>query len=178
MKLKLFLIAASCFYFAPFCPAQSDDTLPPNEELYILDGNKTYFAFGRYLIPNQIAIGLTEEGVYELRNDTAVWLTSRPEGEDLFLITIREERESGNLFFLVALPDGEVADPIGIYNPIRDEIFNNALEPVASVDILNNRILSRQAEPLLLVHFPKVNKRLAVFFFLYHCLPLKQQGII
>jgi hypothetical protein len=178
MKLKLFLIAVSCFYLAQICPAQSDNTLPSNEEMYILDGQKNYFAFGRYVTPNQIAIGLSDEGKYELRNDTSVWLTSHPAREDILLITIREDAGSGNLLFLPARFKGEVPDTIAIYDPEHGEIFTKDYRPLASVDVYANRILSPQTEPLLLVHFPAVNKRLAVFFFLYHCLPIKQQGII
>ncbi|MDR2057996.1 MAG: hypothetical protein LBP83_06910 [Dysgonamonadaceae bacterium] len=178
MKLKLFLITASCLCLAHLSRAQLDDRLPTNEEMYILDGQKNYFAYGRYLTPNQIAIGLSDEGVYELRNDTAVWLISHPVIEETLLVTVREEEETGNLFFLFTLPNGTVADTIGIYDSERNEIFDKVFEPLASVDISNNCILSRQAETLLLVYFPAVNRRLAVFFFLHHCLPIKQQGII
>jgi hypothetical protein len=178
MKLKLFLIAVTCFCLAPFCAAQSGDALPANEEMFILGGNEPYYGYGRYLAPNQIAIGLTDEGVYELRNDSVVWLVNQPRSEDRAILTVRDEEENELTFFLFTLPHGEVADTVAIYDSVRGEIFRKNFSPIASVDLSINRILSPQAEPLLLVHFPKVNKRLAVFFFLYHYLPLKQQGII
>jgi hypothetical protein len=173
MKTKIFLVTICCLCLTPLSRAQADPVLPPNEELFILDGEKTDFAYGRYLTPDRIAIGLSDEGVYELRGDTSIWLVEQPGSEDKLILTVRKEEETGHVLFLFALPDGTVADSFGIYDPERNEIFDKAHEPIASVDVFNNRILSPQAETLLHVFLPAVDKRLAVFFFLYHCRPMK-----
>ena len=97
MKTKLFLcVVFACFAFAS--QAQSTDALPANEDYFVIDGTNRSFAWGRHIAPDKIAIGLSDEGVYEIRNNNSIWLVNHPKRKDRQIIDITTDEQTGPHF--------------------------------------------------------------------------------
>jgi hypothetical protein len=99
MNIKTLLCAVSCIYFAPVCMAQEKNKDLGEQDvpvIYLFDGEHTSFAYGRVIASGKIAPGLTGEGIYELRGDTAIYLVSHPERQDEPVCKIIDDFMTGN----------------------------------------------------------------------------------
>ena len=179
MKTKLFLcVVLACFAFAS--QAQSTDVLPPNEDIYVLDGTNRSFAWGIHVAPNKIAIGLTDEGVYEIRNNNAIWLIDSPFTEDRQVADITTDNQTGRLLFTYHIPEeyrfpDMPVDTIGGYNPANREIYDKEYNnPIASVSNDGTVVSAKDRKALVSVNAKTSDKVLSAFFVLHHCLPQKK----
>jgi hypothetical protein len=143
--------------------------------IYVLDGERTSFAYGRVTAPNKIAIGLTDEGVYELYGDTAVWLVNHPDREDEPVCGIINDFMTGNKLFVLITPgtDPIVIDTVCTYKPGINAILDKAGNHTGTIKH-EGTIVSPQGKTLLL-NLQSVDELLAVFFFAYHYTPVRKQ---
>jgi hypothetical protein len=167
-----------CLCFALTCRAQQENGNPDNQDtpaIYVLDGEQTSFAYGRTTTVNKIAIGLTDEGVYELRGDTAVWLVNHPARQDELVCRITNDFMTGNKLFVMVMPDARLTlvDTVCVYNPAAYTIFDKAGN-VAGTIKTDGTLVSPQGKTLLL-NLQSVDKLLAAFFFAYHYTPVRKQ---
>jgi hypothetical protein len=147
----------------------------PPEVQYVLDGQNTSFAWGRQLAPTKIAVGLTDEGVYELRGDSAIWFVDYPDREDMPLCNIATDPVSGNIFFLLDRPQGPVRiiyDTLGITNHDGSLLMDKTGKPMAKLNA-NEHLESMTGIPYLLTA-PTLDRKLLAFFLWYHYLPRKK----
>jgi hypothetical protein len=154
------------------------DSIPESSRIYVLDGENTAFAWGRQIAPDKIAIGLTDEGVFELRGDTAIWLVEHPGRPDEQICSIGADILSENKLFLFGIfneHERMIHDTIGMIDPDSFLIFDKAGEPTATIksDDKNGTIDSMNGITYLHVK-ATTNRKLAAFFLLYHYLPQKK----
>jgi hypothetical protein len=174
--LMLFIFFSLTAFSTLRAQSESKDVLPPNEDIYVLDGKNHSFAWGRHIAPDKIAIGLSDEGVFEIRNDNAIWLTAFPESEDRQIADIINDGETGNLIFAYHFPDMErelSRVVIGSYDPSSQKISDKDGKLLATITQDGN-IVSPQRETYLYVNVKNSDKRLCAFFFISHYLPLKK----
>jgi len=184
MKTKLFLFALMFLFLAFSAQAQSANDLPANEDIYVLDGTNRSFAWGRHIAPDRIAIGLADEGVFEIRNNNAIWLVDSPVMEDMQIADITMDNTTGRLLFTFHIPaelkdHGLPVDTIGGYGLAKQEIYDKQYnESIATIFQLDKNeygsVVSRQGKLYATINVKTSNKVLSAFFLLYHCLQYKQ----
>jgi hypothetical protein len=178
MKIKCFLIAVYGIFLFLTSGATKPDSIPENAKVYVLDGENTSFAYGRQIAPNKIAIGLTDEGVYELRGDTAIWLVEHPGRPDEQICSIASDMLTGNKLFLMGIFEEheriihDTAGMIEISDPDLSLIFDKAGESTAIIKP-NGKIESVSGIPYLYTN-GTIDRKLSAFFLLYHYLPRKK----
>jgi hypothetical protein len=143
--------------------------------IYVLDGEHTSFAYGRVMTSNKIAIGLTREGTYELRGDTAVWLVDHPDRQDEPVCRIIDDFTTGNKLFVVVTPDEQMTpiDTLCACNPSAGTVLDRAGN-VTAIFQTDGTLVSPQGKTLLL-NLQSVDKLLAAFFFSCHYTPVRKQ---
>jgi hypothetical protein len=171
MNIKTVFCAVSCICIASVCPAQEGSEVVVEQDTpatYLLDGERTSFAYGRVVAPNKIAIGLTDEGIYELRGDSAVWLVKRPQQQDERLCIITDDVATGNKLFVITIPDKlqTPVDTVCAYNADTYTIFDKAGNIIGIIQS-DGRLLSSQGKALLL-DLHSVDKLMVAFFVAYH----------
>ncbi|MDR1595241.1 MAG: hypothetical protein LBS43_12285 [Prevotellaceae bacterium] len=180
MKKKILLCAVICICLAPICAAQQENAAA-NEagfpETFVMDGERTSFAYGRVKAYNKIAIGLADEGVYELRGDSAVWLVNHPVRQDEIICKIAGNFTDNKLFVHV-IPDESRTpiDTICVYSTNSSMIFDKAGNITGTIKT-DGTVASSQGKTLL-TNLHSVDKLLAAFFFVYHYTPIRKQLII
>jgi len=184
MKTKLFLFALmfTCLVFSAQAQLASD--LPSNEDTYVLDGINRSFAWGRHIAPDKIAIGLVDEGVFEIRNNNAIWLVDSPVMADMQIADVTMDSETGRLLFTFHIPEefkdhGLPIDTIGGYDLAKQEIYDKKYnEPIATIFQTNKKgygdVISAKGELYATINVKTSNKVLSAFFLLYHCLQYRQ----
>ena len=186
MRTKLFLFA---LMFPPLffsAQAQLASGLLSNEYVYVLDGTNPSFAWGRHIAPDKIAIGLADEGVFEIRNNNSIWLIDSPAMEDTQIADITKNNETGRLLFTFHIPDefkdhGLPIDTIGGYDLAKQDIYDKQYrEPIANIFQTSEKgygnVVSAQGELYATINVKTSNKVLSAFFLLYHCLQHKPMG--
>jgi hypothetical protein len=176
MKVKCFLTTVCGICLFATAGATKTDSIPENAKVYVLDGENTSFAWGRIIAPNKIAIGLTDEGVYELRGDTAIWLVEHPGRPDVQICSIGKDRFTGNILFLSGMLNGPVRiihDTICMGNMDLSVIFDKSGKSTATIKP-NGKIESMSGIPYLYTN-GTIDRKLSAFFLLYHYLPRKKQ---
>ena len=144
-----------------------------NAEIYLLDGFNTSFAWGRHVSFDKIAVGLSNEGIYELRNDTIVMLVDFPGRPEERICKISTDFMSGNKVFEMQFFDGlqfVTADTLGIYDPERSAVLDKTGKKRGDVEP-SGKILSPRKNVLLSFNARNVDPTLVAFFFLYHYTP-------
>lgn len=143
--------------------------------IYVLDGEHISFAYGRILALNRIAVGLTREGTYELRGDTAVWLVDHPDRSDEPVCRITDDFMTGNKLFVAVAPDEQMMplDTLCAYDPIAGTVLDKAGNITGTVKA-DGTLVSPQGKALLL-NLQSVDKLLAAFFFSCHYTPVRKQ---
>jgi hypothetical protein len=177
MKIKTVFCAVSCICIASVCPAQEGSEVVVGQDTpatYLLDGERTSFAYGRVVTPNKIAIGLTDEGNYELRGDSAVWLVNHPQRQDERVCIITDDVATGNKLFVMTSPDKRQTpvDTICAYNVGAHIVFGKAGNIIGIIQS-DGRLLSPQRKALLL-NLQNVDKLLVAFFVAYHYTPVRK----
>jgi hypothetical protein len=139
--------------------------------IYVLDGEHTSFAYGRVMASNKIAIGLTREGTYELRGDTAVWLVDHPGRQDEPVCRIIDDFTTGNKLFVTVAPDEQMTpvDTLCAYNPSAGMVLDRAGNVTGTLQT-DGTLVSPQGKALLL-NLQNIDKLLAAFFFSCHYTP-------
>jgi hypothetical protein len=153
---------------------QPEGVAPKNEDLYVLDGTNHSFAWGRHITPLKIAIGLGDEGVFEIRNNNAIWLVELPDTKDRQIADIVKDKTTGNMIFAHHFSSNGSDEEapvriIGSYNVLKQTIFDERGEPLAT--IAKGEIVSLQGKVCLHIN-TEASKELSAFFFLYHYRPL------
>jgi hypothetical protein len=174
-KILLFLLAFIFSGLPALAQSQPEDVLPKNEDIYVLDGKNHSFAWGRHIAPDKIAIGLSDEGVYEIRGN-AIWLVEYPGVEDRQTVDIINDENTGNLLFAYYFPSSGLDEQlprriIGGYDPLQQVIFDKEENPLANITS-EGKIVSPQGDVYVQVNVKTCDKVLSAFFFLYHYLPL------
>ena len=169
MKVKT-IISICLFLTNVVLCAQSDDY-----PVYIMDGENTSFAWGRQISQNKIAIGLSEEGIYELRG-SAICLVAHPAMPDRELAHFKRDEISNNTLFILGNSDEAREDfpAFGAYNPDSDEFFNASDELIGRLNPSGEIV--RPSGSCFLRFNPDKNKPdkiLTAFFLLYHYLRLQ-----
>ena len=166
-KLFLFALAFTCSVFS--AQAQSVNELPENEEIYVLDGTNRSFVWGRHISLNKIAIGLTNEGVVELRSDNTFWIIGSPMVGDMQVAHIVNDNATGRVIFSLS------SDTIGGFDPHKREIYDNNSKLLATINP-KGEIYSTQGKMYVSVNPEAVDKNLAAFFLLYHYWPKQRDN--
>jgi hypothetical protein len=139
--------------------------MPDTADIYVRDGEHTSFAYGRAIAFNKIAVGLVEDGVYELRGDTAVWLVDHPFQQDKPVCRIINDFATGNKLFVAPYERRmRRVDTVCVYNPGSYTICDKAGNVTGIIEPAGGRIVSPQGKTLLL-NLHRVDKLLAAFFF-------------
>jgi hypothetical protein len=143
--------------------------------IYVLDGEHTSFAYGRVIASNKIAIGLTREGTYELRDDMAVWLVDHPDRQDEPVCRIIDDFTTGNKLFVTVAPDEQMTpiDTLCACNPSAGTVLDRAGN-VTGILQTDGSLVSPQGKTLLL-NLQSVDKLLAAFFFSCHYTSVRKQ---
>jgi hypothetical protein len=146
-------------------------------EIFVLDGEHTSFAYGRVTAANKIAVGLTDEGIYELRNDSAVWSVDNPGQQDELVCKIIDDFETGNKLFVRVMPDMYFmhADTLCAYNPAGEVILDKTGNFIGAVKS-DGTVVSEQGKTLLM-NLQSVDRLLVAFFFACHYTPVRKQLI-
>ena len=197
MKTKLFLCVMAFISLAFSFQAQSIDALPANEDFFVIDGTNRSFAWGRHIAPDKIAIGLSDEGVYEIRNNNSIWLVNHPKRKDRQIVDITTDEQTGRLVFKyhtsappapmppvpasgetpIEIAKEEMDDPlvVGCYNPSDQSIcLKNDKNPIAVIDKDGNIISPQNRTVYISVNAKTSDKVLSAFFFLFHYYPTTQ----
>jgi hypothetical protein len=171
----LIVLVYVCFTSASRAQQANGNSEQDTPAIYVLDGERTSFAYGRVTAFNKIAIGLTDEGVYVLRGDTAVWLVNHPARQDELVCRINNDFMTGNKLFVMVMPDARMTpvDTVCAFNPAAYMIFDKAGN-VAGTIKSDGTLVSPQGKTLLL-NLQSVDKLLAAFFFAYHYTPVRKQ---
>lgn len=174
MKIRILVCAFICSCLAETGMAQQENGTQDVPEVFIFDGKNTSFAYGRAVAGNRIAVGLTDEGVYELRGDSAVWLVNHPDRDDEQVCIIIDNR-AGSKFFVSVIPDGHntPVDTVCVYNPDTYTVFDVAGNITGNIKP-DGTVASPQGHALLL-NMQSVDKLLAAFFFAYHYTPVRKK---
>jgi hypothetical protein len=177
MKMKALFFTISYMCLASICSAQIGSEVVAGQDspaTYLLDGERTSFAYGRAIAPNKIAIGLTVEGVYELRGDSAVWLVNHPQRQDECVCIITDDVATGNKLFVMTSPDRRQTpvDTICAYNLAANIVFDKAGKEIGTIQY-DGRLVSPKGKDLLL-NLQTVDKLMAAFFVAYHYTPVRK----
>jgi hypothetical protein len=158
--------------------AQQGNGNPDNRDtplIYLLDGERTSFAYGRVMAADKIAVCLTDEGVYELRGDSAVWIVNHPGLQNELVCRIIDDFSTGYKLFVTVAP-GErltIVDTVCAYNPVDYTIFDRTGNVAATIKP-EGTLVSPQGKTLLL-NVQSIDRLLAAFFFAYHYSPVRKQ---
>jgi hypothetical protein len=200
MNKKILSFVLMCISFAPVSWAQTGNetgNVQDSPAIYIMDGENPSYVWGRQETGGKIVIGLTEEGFYELRGDSAIWHINHPRLGDFQVAHIVRDDETGANFIVMGavmekpkkpnipnIPDNPdhpnnlgrpdientiEMDVIGIYSPENAEILDKNKETVAMID-RDDKVENSQGKTFLQFnsHVNPVDKNLIAFFFLYH----------
>ena len=144
-----------------------------NAEMYILDGLNPSFAWGRHIASDKIAVGLSNEGIYELKNDTIIMSVDFPGRPDEPFCKISTDFLTGNKVFEIQSFNGErsvTVDTLGMYNPVGFTILDKTGKPRGRINP-SGEIASPRNGTYLRFNADKVDQTLMVFFFLNHFTP-------
>ena len=151
------------------------------ESLYIKDGQNTDFAWGRQIAFDKIAIGLSDEGIYELRNDTMIWVVGHPTIEDQPLRWVRKDEQGMKNEFIAWYPsiferhiESSPFIITGTYEVNGNRITNDKGEHVASI-LPNGEVIAPDGNVYFRINYEKSNPVLTAFFFIFHYLPRVQR---
>lgn len=182
-KLLLTIAALSMVVFV--CHAQqyyNEEGTRQEREFMLMDGANPNFVLATQLTPTQLAVGIPIEGqkgdgVYELRNDTCIWITHRLHGDDEQLAVIRYNADDENLMHFVYTdfenPETSAGDAIGAINLLSNEIYlGEAKEPIAQIYDTGELVAP---DGKLYLYTNGVAKPLAAFFFLHFYIPQNGQ---
>jgi hypothetical protein len=175
-KLLSFMLAGISIASVSWAQTESkNNNVEDSPAIYIFDGEKTSFAYGRVMAPDKIAIGLTDEGIYELRGDTAIWLVNHPGRQDELLCRIIDDFMTGNKLFVSTMPDEQMTplDTLCVYNQHGFMILDKAGNITGTITS-DGTIVSMQGKTLLR-NLQSVDRLLVAFFFACHYTPVKKQ---
>jgi hypothetical protein len=161
--------------------ATKPDSIPEFSEIYVLDGENTSFAYGRITAPNKIAIGLTDEGVFELRGDTAIWFVPSHSTSGQQVCKITNDMLFGNTVFLMGDFNNaaSIPDTIGMYdNNLSIIKYKTGATAAIIKSLLNSECSIESTVGVKYLYLKEINafdKKLIAFFLLHHYLPRKFQ---
>ena len=165
--MGLFLLA-----FALQAQAQTDEY-----SVFITDGKNASFGWGRQISYDKIAVGLSDEGLYQLR-DSSIWLVSHPDREDARIAYFKQDENLDKIIFIIAnaAEEHEKFFTFGAYDPITDELFDKNNELLGKIN-KSGEITAPNGQCYLRFNFTenKPDKSLTVFFVLYHYLQLQKK---
>ena len=144
-----------------------------NSDIYILDGTNTSFAWGRHVSFDKIAVGLGNEGVFELRGDTAVVFVDSSGKPDEQIFGISTDLMTGNKVFEIRHSLGGrfvTVDTLGRYSPELLYVFDRNGKTRGKIDP-SGRIVSPKRKTHIRFNPDNVDRTLIAFFFLHQYVP-------
>jgi hypothetical protein len=167
-----------CFVFSLFSLSVLTQAY---SQTYILDGKNTSFAYGRISDTNTIALGLSNEGVFELRGDTTIWFIPSNSATGQQVCKIVNDMFTGATLFLMGDYNTSelIRDTIGIYDNGLSSIKYKTGLTAAIIKPLSGSECSIESpggnKYLYIKDINAFDKKLIAFFVLHHYLAGKLQ---